>query len=104
VEKPSKENVKTFLRVGPWWIQTAFMIGTVLFSVGVLYNDVSTVKAKVKGLNNIERKVDVLNYQSVESNRERVQIRLAIKGLTLAVNNLTLSVAKLQVKLDDKNK
>lgn len=106
-----KRGIAEKLKSMPDWIATAFKIGGVIFAAGVLYNDVQTVKGRLDKYEGtqvqqvrMEGEISNLQLQIQQGQETQKQTNEAVTKLADAVNNLSVSVATLQTKLEDNRK
>lgn len=101
-------KVKGFLSQIPSWVQMLVGVGGLIFGLGVMYNDVQTLKSKVGDSEEAKVQVAVmsseissLHVQIEQGNKTQEQTNIAVGKLTDSVTDLSVAVSRLQGKLDD---
>ena len=101
-------KVKGILTSIPNWIQSLIGVGGLVFGMGVMYNDLSNVKEKVRDTEDAKVQVAVmsseissLHVQIENGNKTQEQTNVAVGKLTDSVSELSVAVGRLQGKLDD---
>ena len=108
MEDKSKESkLRTLIKEAPSWISILISLGTMIFALGVMYNNVQTVKSRMDKLDDtniqiirITGAVTNLQTQINNSNEKQKQVNESVSNLTIAVNDLGNSVSNLEGKLD----
>ena len=106
-----KRGIGEKLKSIPDWAGMVFKIGGFIFFAGVMYNDVQNVKSRLDKYEGaqvqqvrMEGEISNLQLQIKQGQETQKQTIEAVTKLADAVNNLSVSVATLQTKLDDNKK
>lgn len=106
-----KRGIAEKLKSLPDWSGMVLKVGGIIFAAGVLYNDVQTVKGRLDKYEStqvqqvrMEGEISNLQDQIEQSRETSKQTTEAVTKLADAVNNLSVSVATLQTKLEDNRK
>lgn len=107
LEDESKQSkLRTLIKEAPGWLQIIVSVGTMVFGLGVMYNTVNDVKArmdKVEGTNieliKVTGHINQLDSQIQASTETQKQTNASVSKLADSVDNLGQSVANLQGKL-----
>lgn len=104
------KSLKGILSSIPSWVQTALAIGGVVFSVGVVYNDVQTLKTQVDKAEGAQvqqamlaGEISSLHVQIEAGNKTQEETNRTVNKLSDSVQDLGLAVSNLQGKLDQDN-
>lgn len=99
-------KVKLFMEELPHWAQLAISLGTMVFGLGVMYNDVATTKAQVDKYGDVATQqvrmageIDNLHEQIAESQATQQQTNESVNKLSDSVDKLSISVSRLEGRL-----
>jgi methyl-accepting chemotaxis protein len=108
VERQGKQSkLRALIKEAPAWISIVISLGTMIFALGVMYNNVQSLKDRMEKadqssiqvirmtgqINNLQTQIQN-NYQTQQHTNESVD------KLTDAVNTLSVSVSNLEGKLN----
>jgi hypothetical protein len=99
-----KVGLKAVIEHLPGWIQMLVVIGSMVFSMGVLYNRVNNLEGRVNTQESYPAEIGRLQIQIEQANKAQEQTNESVNKLADAVNNLSVSVAKLQGQMDTKTR
>lgn len=88
----------------PGWIQALAIVGGMIFSMGVLHNEVQNLSGRVDRQENYPVEISNLQLQISQANKTQSETNLAVSRLADAVNSLSVSMAKLQGQLEAEDK
>lgn len=108
MENKSKEGkLRTIVKEAPAWISILISIGTLIFALGVMHNNVQSVLSRMDKMDDTNLQIiridgAISNLQTQVNNTNEIQKRAndSVDGLTDAVVDLGNSVSNLQGKLD----
>lgn len=108
MENESKEGkLRTVIKEAPAWISILISIGTLIFALGVMHNNVQSIKDRMDKMDDTNLQIiridgAINNLQTQVNNTNEIQKRAntSVDGLTDAVTDLGNSVSNLQGKLD----
>lgn len=91
----------------PSWVQSGIAVGSLIFGVGAIYNDVQTLKTQVDKAEGAQvqqamlaGEISGLHDQIVAGNKTQEETNRTVNKLSDSVQDLGLAVSNLQGKLD----
>lgn len=106
-EQGKQSKLRTLIKEAPAWISIVISLGTMVFALGVMYNNVQSLKGRMDSMQDTNIQVirmsgQITNLQSQlqSSNITQQQTNMSVGNLTDAVTDLGMSVSNLQGKLN----
>jgi len=99
-----KHGLKAFLHDAPKWFHTMWIILSVVFAAGGLWTRVSDNQAKLNDLRTIPARVSALETKASVGDQTQEKQTEVINKLADNVNNLSISIAKLQGQLQERDR
>jgi septal ring factor EnvC (AmiA/AmiB activator) len=96
----TKENLSRIFK----FVQPIVTIGTIVFASGSLYADVRSIKQKVEKVETSEIQQALMTQEISQLHTQLENQNKGLDKLADSVNSLSISVAKLEAKIDDKQK
>lgn len=104
--KGGESKRQAIIRSLPNWGALAISIGGIIFSSGVMWNNVNSLNDRIDKQERVNLQmlklssdVNLLHYQIEQANKTQDKTNDSVSGLTNAVNDLSESVSNLEGKL-----
>lgn len=106
-DQNKQSKLRTIIKEAPAWISILISVGTMIFALGVMYNNVQSIKGRMDKIDdtNIQMirmagQITNLQLQIQNSNITQNRTNQSVDNLTGAVTELGNSVSNLQGKLN----